>query len=47
MTDEEKDAMSESEIEDWEKKIKDALLRRDPVDREARQLHEQLGQAVR
>lgn len=29
LTDEEKDAMSESEIEDWEKKIKDALLRRD------------------
>lgn len=25
----------------------DALLRRDPGDREARQLHEQLGQAVR
>ena len=29
LTDEEKDAMSESEIEDWETKIKDALLRRD------------------
>ena len=29
LTDDEKDAMSESEIEDWETKIKDALLRRD------------------
>ncbi|MBQ8200114.1 MAG: flagellar filament capping protein FliD [Lachnospiraceae bacterium] len=29
LTSEEKDAMSESEIEDWEKKIKDSLLRRD------------------
>ena len=29
LTDDEKDAMSESEIEDWEAKIKDALLRRD------------------
>ena len=29
LTSEEKDAMSESEIEEWEKKIKDSLLRRD------------------
>lgn len=29
LTDEEKEAMSESEIEEWEKKIKDSLLRRD------------------
>lgn len=29
LTDEEKDAMSETEIEKWEKKIKDSLLRRD------------------
>ncbi len=29
LTDEEKDAMSDSEVEEWEKKIKDALLRRD------------------
>lgn len=29
LTDEEKDAMSESEVEKWEKKIKDSLLRRD------------------
>lgn len=29
LTDEEKDAMSETEIEEWEKKIKDSLLRRD------------------
>lgn len=29
LTSEEKDAMSDSEIEDWEKKIKDSLLRRD------------------
>lgn len=29
LTDEEKESLSESEIEDWEKKIKDALLRRD------------------
>lgn len=29
LTDEEKDAMSESEIEKWETKIKDSLLRRD------------------
>lgn len=29
LTDEEKDAMSESEIEKWESKIKDSLLRRD------------------
>ncbi len=29
LTDDEKDAMSDSEVEDWEKKIKDALLRRD------------------
>ncbi len=29
LTDEEKEAMSESEIEEWEKKIKDGLLRRD------------------
>lgn len=29
LTDDEKDAMSEKEIEDWENKIKDALLRRD------------------
>lgn len=29
LTSEEKEAMSESEIEDWEKKIKDSLLRRD------------------
>lgn len=29
LTDDEKDAMSDSEIEDWENKIKDALLRRD------------------
>ena len=29
LTEEEKDAMSESEVEDWEKKVKDALLRRD------------------
>lgn len=29
LTDEEKEAMSETEIEEWEKKIKDALLRRD------------------
>ena len=29
LTDEEKDAMSDTEIEKWEKKIKDSLLRRD------------------
>ena len=29
LTDEEKDAMSETEVEKWEKKIKDSLLRRD------------------
>lgn len=29
LTSEEKDAMSDSEIEDWEKKIKDSLLRKD------------------
>ena len=29
LTDDEKEAMSESEIENWEKKIKDSLLRRD------------------
>lgn len=29
LTDEEKDAMSESEVEKWETKVKDALLRRD------------------
>ena len=29
LTSEEKDAMSDSEIEEWEKKIKDSLLRRD------------------
>ena len=29
LTDEEKDAMSETEVEKWETKIKDALLRRD------------------
>ena len=29
LTDEEKEAMSESEVEKWEEKIKDALLRRD------------------
>lgn len=29
LTDEEKEAMSEKEIENWEKKIKDSLLRRD------------------
>lgn len=29
LTDEEKDAMSDREIEEWEKKVKDALLRRD------------------
>lgn len=29
LTSDEKDAMSESEIEEWEKKIKDSLLRRD------------------
>ena len=29
LTDDEKDAMSDTEIEKWEKKIKDALLRRD------------------
>lgn len=29
LTDEEKEAMSESEIEEWEKKIKESLLRRD------------------
>lgn len=29
LTDEEKDAMSEKEVEKWEKKIKDSLLRRD------------------
>ena len=29
LTDEEKDAMSDTEVEEWEKKIKDALLRRD------------------
>ena len=29
LTDEEKDAMSEDEIKEWEQKIKDALLRRD------------------
>lgn len=29
LTDEEKDAMSESEVEKWEEKIKDSLLRRD------------------
>ncbi len=29
LTSEEKEALSESEIEDWEKKIKDSLLRRD------------------
>ena len=29
LTDEEKDAMSEDEVEKWEKKIKDSLLRRD------------------
>lgn len=29
LTDEEKDAMSDSEVEKWEKKIKDSLLRRD------------------
>lgn len=29
LTDEEKDAMSETEAEEWEKKIKDSLLRRD------------------
>ncbi len=29
LTDEEKEAMSDTEVEEWEKKIKDALLRRD------------------
>lgn len=29
LTDEEKDAMSDTEIEEWEKKIKDSLLRKD------------------
>ena len=29
LTDDEKDAMSDSEIEKWETKIKDSLLRRD------------------
>ena len=29
MTNEEKDAMTDTEIEEWEKKIKDSLLRRD------------------
>lgn len=29
LTDEEKDAMSDKEIEEWEKKVKDALLRQD------------------
>lgn len=29
LLDEEKDALSDSEVEDWEKKIKDSLLRRD------------------
>lgn len=29
LTSEEKDALSDSEVEDWEKKIKDSLLRRD------------------
>lgn len=29
LTDEEKDSMSETEVEEWEKKIKDSLLRRD------------------
>ncbi len=29
LTNEEKDAMSDSEVEEWEKKIKDSLLRRD------------------
>lgn len=29
LTDEEKEAMTESQIEDWEKKIKDSLLRKD------------------
>ena len=29
LTDEEKDAMTESQIEEWEQKIKDSLLRRD------------------
>ncbi len=29
LTSEEKDAMSDSEVEEWEKKIKDSLLRRD------------------
>ena len=29
LTDEEKEAMSEDEVEEWEKKIKDGLLRRD------------------
>ncbi len=29
LTDEEKDALSETEVEQWEKKIKDSLLRRD------------------
>ncbi|MBR5799815.1 MAG: flagellar filament capping protein FliD [Lachnospiraceae bacterium] len=29
LTEEEKEAMSESEIEEWEKKVKDSLLRRD------------------
>lgn len=31
LTDEEKEAMSDKEIEQWEKKIKDSLLRNDPV----------------
>ncbi len=29
LTDEEKDAMSDSEVEEWEKKIKDSILRKD------------------
>lgn len=29
LTDEEKDAMSDTEVEKWEQKIKDSLLRRD------------------
>ena len=29
LTDDEKDAMSDSEVEKWEKKIKDSLLRKD------------------
>lgn len=29
LTDEEKEAMSDSEVEEWEKKVKDSLLRRD------------------